>query len=363
MLRGGIEAVQEAASIIARGGVAAFPTETVYGLGADAFNPTAVAKVYAAKGRPGDNPLIMHVANRDKFYALTQDPPAYAQALIENFWPGPLTLVAKKKPGLPAWVGGHPKGTADTVGIRMPSHPLALALIEKSGCVVAAPSANLAGTPSPTQAQHVADDFKNGEIDFILDGGAVPGGLESTVVDVTGPEPVMLRPGAVTVEMISRATGLKTHVPDMKVHTEKPTPDKTVNETMQSAAPPRSPGMKYRHYAPKAPMTLIMGSESDIAAYVQSQIEMDNLRIGILVTTETEAVLRKSLGDVKALHFITLGQKASPETIAHNLYAALRQFDAIGVDVIYAEGPAQDGLGIAIMDRMKKAAEGRVEYV
>jgi len=372
----GSEAVTKAAEIIATGGIAAFPTETVYGLGADAFNPTAVAGVYAAKGRPGDNPLIMHIANKSKFFEIAENPPAYANALIKAFWPGPLTLVAKKKPGLPPWVGGHPKGTADTAGIRMPSHSLALALIEKSGCVVAAPSANLAGTPSPTLAEHVATDFVNGEIDFILDGGAVPGGLESTVVDVTGPTPVILRPGAITAKMITEATGLKTE--DYYVNVEPPAPnapaktsdgcailDSPDNAVIPESpmAPPRSPGMKYRHYAPKAPMTLLIGSEASIAKYVQNQYaKSQNLRTGILVTEETEAILCQSLSESSQVKYITLGRKASPETIAHNLYAALRKFDTIGVDVIYAEGLPHDGLGIAIMDRMKKAAEGRVVH-
>ena len=344
MLRSGVEVLKEAAAVIASGGIAAFPTETVYGLGADAFNPAAVAKVYAAKGRPGDNPLILHVASKDAFMQLTEKQPAYALALIDAFWPGPLTIVAKKKAYLPEWVGGHPNGAASTIGVRMPSHPLALAVINESGCVIAAPSANLAGTPSPTRAEHVAKDFKSGEVDFILDGGAVPGGLESTVVDVTGPEPVILRPGAVTAKMIADATGLKAHEPGVPV----------------SAAPPRSPGMKYRHYAPKAPMTLLIGSENDIAAYVMEQYTKgQSLCIGVLVTAETEFAFCNSL----PFKFITLGRKSAPETIAQNLYAGLRQFDALGVDVIYAEGLAQDGLGAAIMDRMRKAAEGRVVYV
>ena len=357
-LASGMEAAREAAALIAGGGIVAFPTETVYGLAADAFNPSAVARVYAAKGRPGDNPLILHVASPDAFFELAESPPAYAYALIKAFWPGPLTLVAKKKPGLPPWVGGHPKSAADTVGVRMPSHPLAKAVIEASGCVVAAPSANLAGTPSPTLAEHVAADFKHGEIDFILDGGAVPGGLESTVVDVTGPRPVILRPGAITAEMVAAATGLETHGQALPANENE-------KETGPPSAPPRSPGMKYRHYAPKAPMTLLIGSESDIAAYVLNQsVKEQSLRIGVLVTAETEAVLRRSLSETcheyRHLEFINLGSKAAPETIAHNLYASLRKFDAQGVDVIYAEGLMQEGLGAAIMDRMRKAAEGRV---
>jgi len=356
-MAGGAEAVREAAAIIAAGGIAAFPTETVYGLGADGFNPTAVAGIYAAKGRPGDNPLILHVAHTDTFFELTQAPPAYARALIAAFWPGPLTLVAKKKPGLPSWVGGHPKGEADTVGIRMPSHPLALDLIKQSGCVIAAPSANLAGTPSPTLAEHVAADFNKGEIDYVLDGGAVPGGLESTVVDITGPEPVILRPGAVTAQMIAKVTGLKTHGPEMHTNSTGQSPG------IKKTEPPRAPGMKYRHYAPKAPMTLLIGTASNIASYILSQSsKAQNQRVGVLVTTETEALLRPS-ADEPLFQLITLGPKTAPEAIAQSLYASLRRFDTIGVDIIYAEGLTQDGLGTAIMDRMGKAAEGRIVYV
>ena len=372
-IKGGAEAAHEAATTIANGGIAAFPTETVYGLGADAFNPGAVAKVYAAKGRPGDNPLILHVACHDTFYELTESTPPYAHALIKAFWPGPLTLVAKKMSGLPPWIGGHPKGAADTVGVRMPSHPLALAVIKESGCVVAAPSANLAGTPSPTLAEHVAQDFKNGEIDFILDGGAVPGGLESTVVDVTGPEPVILRPGAVTAEMVTKVTGFKVHGPSVQVYEDMkdPVPDipaSNAKKTEMPAAPPRSPGMKYRHYAPKAPMTLLIGSENSIAAYIINQCATaKKLRVGVLVTAETESVLIKGIGcedqQIPHLKLITLGCKAAPETIAQNLYASLRKFDTLGVDVIYAEGLTQDGLGDAIMDRMRKASEGRLLHI
>jgi len=375
VLPGGIEAVKiasgldgakEAAAVIAGGGIAAFATETVYGLGADAFNPTAVAKVYAAKGRPGDNPLIMHIAAHEIFFELTENPPSYAHALIKAFWPGPLTLVAKKKPGLPAWVGGHPQGTADTVGIRMPSHSLALAVIRESGCVVAAPSANLAGTPSPTLAEHVAVDFKHGDIDFILDGGAVTVGLESTVVDITGPKPVILRPGVITAEMVAEVTGITAQRPDLPVYVES---EKLAQDQKSNASPastPRSPGMKYRHYAPKAPMTLLIGSESVIAAYVLEECaKAQDHRVGVLVTEETEAILRHTLCETSTHPFklIILGRKAAPVTIAKNLYASLRQFDAMDVDVIYAEGLAQDGLGIAIMDRMRKAAEGRVVHL
>ncbi|MCL2527104.1 MAG: L-threonylcarbamoyladenylate synthase [Defluviitaleaceae bacterium] len=346
------QAISIAADIISKGGIAAFPTETVYGLGADAANPTAVARIYEAKGRPGDNPLILHVANANDFGKLAANPPAYADALIKAFWPGPLTLVAAKNPSLPDWVGGHPKNIATTIGIRMPSHPMALDLIKATGCYVAAPSANKAGTPSPTCAQHVELDFADGSIDYVLNGGAVPGGLESTVVDVTGDVPVILRPGAITGEMIAQATGLS--------------PIISAEHHDKTAATPRAPGMKYRHYAPKAPMTLLVGEEKGIAAYIKTQLnESPGRKIGVLVTAQTRSQLEAyNHADLTAKpEYITLGDKTSPETIAKNLYASLRQFDILGVDEIYAEGHAQDGLGIAIMDRMKKAAEGRIIHV
>jgi len=370
-------AINEAATIITKGGLVAIPTETVYGLGADATNPAAVARIYAAKGRPGDNPLILHIASSDQFSELADNPAPYAYKLMKYFWPGPLTLVVNKKPGLPAWLGCHPEREARTIGIRMPAHPVALSVIEASGCVVAAPSANKAGTPSPTTASHVASDFADGSIDYILDGDAVSCGLESTVVDVTGGVPVILRPGAITAQMITDATGLNAKIASL-------TKDGTA---------PLSPGMKYRHYAPKAPMTLLMGSEKDIAAYIIKECECakdKNRIIGILATTELAALLNEdalpavasitevsvsdasseiSISDVPAAetissaHLLILGHKSDYETIAKNLYANLRQFDTLGVDIIYAQGITLEGFGIAIMDRMKKAAEGRVVHV
>jgi len=342
------------AKTIAAGGIAAIPTETVYGLGADATNATAVARIYQAKGRPGDNPLILHIAEVDAFWALADCVPDYAQALMDAFWPGPLTLVVKKKPGLPGWLGGHPSRTAATVGVRMPSHPMALAVIRESGCYVAAPSANKAGTPSPTCAEHVAHDFADGSIDYVLDGGAVDCGLESTVVDVTGPEPLILRPGAITAEMVADVTGLTA-----RIYADG---TKAISQMADSnsalAEAPRAPGMKYRHYAPKAPMTLLVGEEEKIAAYVMGEVDKGR-KTGILLTARTMS----RLGDTGTAEKLVLGDKSMPESIARNLYACLRQFDILGVDVIFAESAPEEGLGVAIMDRMKKAAEGRVVYV
>ncbi|MCL2572255.1 MAG: L-threonylcarbamoyladenylate synthase [Defluviitaleaceae bacterium] len=329
------QAIFKGAKIIAQGGIGAFPTETVYGLGGDATNPEAVARIYQAKGRPGDNPLILHIVDKADFAKLADNPPNYAMALIDAYWPGPMTLVAKKKPHLPPWLGGHPERAADTIGIRMPSHPIALAIIKASGCFVAAPSANKAGIPSPTLAQHVESDFTNSEIDFIVDGGQVPGGLESTVVDVTGAVPVILRPGAITPKMVEEATGLK------------------ISENLTEADTPRAPGMKYRHYAPKAPMTVIIGDDEHIASYILAHASCKD---GILVTTQVRAKLGNCYGEI-----IELG--SSHEEVSYNLYASLRRFDRLGVEKIYAQGFVEEGLGAAIMDRMKKAAEGRIIHV
>jgi len=324
-----------AGEIIKAGGLVAFPTETVYGLGADAFNPQAVARIYSAKGRPGDNPLILHVASAEKFLELAHDPPPYALALIKAYWPGAITLVVKKKPHLPHWLGGHPTGQTCTIGIRMPAHTVARAIIESSGCVVAAPSANKAGTPSPTNASHVADDFPGSEIDLIVDGGSVSVGLESTVVDATGTAPIILRPGAITSDMICRATGLQTAA--FKPH---------------SVVAPRSPGMKYRHYAPKAPMTIISGSPQAVAAHILKKCESGK-KTGVL-TNYPELF-------PKTAEILPLGK--SPEDIAQNLFAHLRRFDKLGVHQIYAMAVCDTGLGAAIMDRMLKAAEGRIIHV
>jgi len=338
MLRGGID-IKKAAAIITRGGIAAFPTETVYGLGGDATNPKAVAQIYNAKGRPGDNPLILHIADPDDLYKLTDSPPAYAKALSDAFWPGPLTMVFNKKLDLPTWLGGHPSGTTKTIGIRMPSHPIALELIRVSGCFVAAPSANKAGTPSPTKAEHVIADFADGSIDYVLDGGLVEVGVESTVVDVTGSTPIILRPGAITAHMIAKVTGIMPQ------------------GSFSSKTAPRAPGMKYRHYAPKAPMTLLVGNDSDIAKYISLYIDK-NKKTGLLITADVEALFDSFNNNSPTPYLLPLGH--TQEIIAQNLYDNLRQFDRLGVDIIYAQAPNEEGIGTAILDRMKKAAEGRV---
>ena len=322
-----------AAQVVKNGGIVAFPTETVYGLGGDALNPRAVQNIYAAKGRPGDNPLILHVATIPQFLKLANHVPDYAIALANAYWPGPLTLVVKKNSRLPSWVGGHPENNATTVGIRIPQHPTALALIKATGRPIAAPSANKAGRPSPTSAQHVKDDFgKKGEVDFIIEGEISDVGLESTVVDVTGDTPVILRPGAITADMIKETTGMGA-------------------DSVLKTDTPRAPGMKYRHYAPKAPMEILNGSGENIANYIFAQPFAPDEKIGVLA----HSTVIKKLAKQKNIVPIVINSK--------NLFASLRHFDKQNVTHIYAQKVHGTGIAVAIMDRMLKAAEGNIKDV
>ena len=366
---------KKAGKIIKDGGIVAFPTETVYGLGADAFNPEAVSRIYMAKGRPNDNPLILHIAKKDKFFELAENPPEYAKKLIDVYWPGPLTLVVRKKLGLPSWLGSFPQNQTETIGIRMPKNTIARVIIEYSKTVVAAPSANKAGKPSPTAVSHISfenkkaatplcgawgsaplsdgnceSNFLANEIDMIVDGGTTTIGLESTVVDVTGDTPIILRPGAVTAEMIKKTTGIAPIIQTDSTNT------------------PKSPGMKYRHYAPNAPMTIISGDRKDVVDYMYEKT-LKNIangkKVGLLVTNSTKELMKKAKlfegFRGKNIKIITFGDEF--EIIAQKLFASLRQFDTLEVSEIFAEAVPNTGLGEAIMNRMFKAAEGRVEVV
>ncbi|MCR5635182.1 MAG: threonylcarbamoyl-AMP synthase [Lachnospiraceae bacterium] len=325
--------IKEAGDIIKAGGLVAFPTETVYGLGGDALNAKSSEKIYAAKGRPSDNPLIVHIDNIDSLKEICDDIPDEAYRLADAFWPGPLTMIVKKNDRVPT----ETTGGLSTVAIRMPDDEIALAFIKAAGGFIAAPSANTSGRPSPTLAEHVRDDL-DGKIEMILDGGQVGIGVESTIVDLTEGTPTILRPGYVTQEMLSKVLGY--------VDT-----DRTILEGT-FAAKPKAPGMKYRHYAPKASMSLIEGDIEKIASVMNakySEAKSKGLKVGIMCSSQ---VFDKVSGDVKK----DLGNREDEREIAHNLYKVLREFDEEDVDIIYGECFSKEGFGQAVMNRLLKAA-------
>ena len=328
------EELIEAAAILKKGGLVAFPTETVYGLGADALNEEAARKIYAAKGRPSDNPLIAHIAKKEDIEPLVREIPEAGKKLMDAFWPGPLTLIFPKS-------GRVPKGTTgglDTVAVRMPSDPVARRLIELAGTPVAAPSANTSGRPSPTTAEHVRQDM-DGRIEMIVDGGPVGIGVESTIVDVTGEIPMVLRPGAITMEMLKKCVGA------VEI-------DPAILGPVSQDFKPKAPGMKYRHYAPKADLTIVSGETEDVVQAINrmaAERESEGLSVGIICTDETRALYPR--GVVRSM-----GVRARQETIAHNLYAVLREFDDLNADGIYSESFEGGELSQAIMNRLCKAA-------
>ncbi|MDE6761836.1 MAG: threonylcarbamoyl-AMP synthase [Lachnospiraceae bacterium] len=328
------------------GGLVAFPTETVYGLGADALNPSAAGRIYAAKGRPSDNPLIVHISKVEDMedLAYTND---LAYTLAQAFWPGPLTMILPKKQNVP----DETTGGLDTVAIRMPAHPAALELIRQSGVYVAAPSANVSGRPSPTKASHVVEDM-DGKIEYIIDGGPVGIGIESTIVDLSVAVPVILRPGFITKKMLEEMIGeIK-----MDAALEKP----------MDGIPPKAPGMKYTHYAPRGELTLVEAQRMDsddqsreavtikICALAEEKRQKGFL-VGIMAAEETLCHY-----EGKADILICVGDRKEKNTIAAGLYAALREFDAAGAEYIYAESFQGEGLSYAIMNRLLKAAGQRV---
>lgn len=317
--------IKEAAEIIKNGGLVAFPTETVYGLGANALDAEAVGKVYEAKGRPSDNPMIVHIARASDIGQLTPRLSPDIVTLIENFWPGPLTLVVKRKKGVP----DRTTGGLDTVGVRMPDSPLALKLIEWAGCPIAAPSANLSGRPSPTRAEDVIEDL-SGKVDAILKGPDCRVGIESTVLDVSGETPTILRPGIITPENIEAAIGKKVAV-DPALYVNRP------RDVSGEDFKPKSPGMKYKHYAPKADMTVIEGNRDKV------QAEIERLK-----------ALNERLGNKVGV--ILFEEKAFIEA-AHDFFARLRDLDRQEVDLILAGALSDtDGVGFAVMNRMLKSA-------
>ena len=317
--------IKKAAEVIKEGGLVTFPTETVYGLGADAFNPQAVAKVFEAKNRPLDDPLIVHISEREGLFKLTEYVSDTALRLADKFWPGPLTLVLKRSEIIPDIVTAG----LDTVAIRMPADEIALNLIRESKTAIAAPSANLFGRPSPVVAQHVIDDL-GGRIDMVIDGGKTLVGLESTVLDLTQDTPCILRPGGVSLER------LKETVKEVEIYKQ----DKIL-----------SPGMYPRHYSPKARVILVEGNQVEKVRNLASRFNLQDTCLGILAKEEN----KDKYGE---LNIKLLGPGDDLAFCAANLFSVLREFDKEGVDTIIVEGVKEEGLGLAIMDRLRKAAGG-----
>lgn len=325
--------LEEAGRLIKQGELVAFPTETVYGLGGDALQADSSRKIYEAKGRPSDNPLIIHIAKWEDIYYICRDIPVSAKKLADAFWPGPLTMILKKQDIVPM----ETTGGLDTVAVRLPSHAVARAFIEVAGGYVAAPSANVSGRPSPTLAKYVYEDM-NGKIPMIIDGGAVGIGVESTIVDLTEGTPVILRPGYITHEMLQGVLG---DVNDDVGLLEKP-----------EDVAPKAPGMKYRHYAPKGSLTIVSGSSEKVVDYINRACEetkREGKRTGVLCTEET-------LGLYQADCIKCMGTRTDESTIAHGLYQMLRECDEEQLEVLFAESFSTEGIGQAVMNRLLKAA-------
>ena len=331
------ETIEDAGRIIREGGLVAFPTETVYGLGGDALNPESSRKIYAAKGRPSDNPLIVHIADRKDLYRIADRVTEKAEKLMDAFWPGPLTMIFPKKDLVPcATTGG-----LDTVAVRMPSDRIAAAFIRAAGGFVAAPSANVSGRPSTTTAAHVEEDL-SGRIEMILDGGQAVIGLESTIIDMSVEPPVILRPGAVTKEMMEEEIG--------PLETDRAILDPN------SGIRPKAPGMKYRHYAPRADLTIVEGETKAVTAQINAFAEearRQGKRVGIIATDETADCYPEGV-------VMSLGARKNEEEIAMHLFAVLRRFDDTDVDCIYSESFEEAKIGPAIMNRLLKAAGHKV---
>ena len=370
--------IEEAAQILKTGGLVAFPTETVYGLGGNGLDKEAARKIYAAKGRPSDNPLILHVSKMEEVYPLVESVPEKAKRLMESFWPGPLTLIFKKSKIVPL----ESTGGLDTVAIRCPDNALTLELIERAGLPVAGPSANLSGSPSPTEASHVYHDL-SGRIEGILDDGAVGIGVESTILDMSTETPTLLRPGAITLEDLTEVLG------------EKPEIDPTLlGKKMEDGFIPKAPGMKYRHYAPKAEMILFCsleekeskkkeledktsekkrsedriseGKESEykvskrIAEYLEEEGRgFPREKIAVFCAEETKHFYQE-MAEKEGIVLKVLGRRDEPLSMTHNLFRILRECDEEGIELILSEGYSEKGIGFALMNRMKKAAGQKI---
>ncbi len=335
------EYMKEAGSLIAAGELVAFPTETVYGLGGDALHPEAAKKIYAAKGRPSDNPLIIHIAETEDLAKVAKTVPPQAKKLAEAFWPGPLTMVVWKKENVPyATTGGM-----ETVAVRMPNHPVALELIRQSGTLIAAPSANTSGRPSPTEASHVMEDL-NGRIAMVLDGGAVGIGIESTIIDLTEEVPMVLRPGYITPEMLSEVLGEAVILDPGIIAADDTTK-------------PKAPGMKYKHYAPKAEMIIVEGDEEGVVAEINALTQKAHFagkKVAVIATEETQ---NRYEADV----VLNIGTREEEDSIAKHMYGILRECDELEVEMIYSESFQTPRIGQAIMNRLLKAAAHQVIHI
>ena len=382
--------IEQAASIIQNGGIVAFPTETVYGLGGDALNPESSAKIYEAKGRPSDNPLIVHIADIDKLPAIVSDIPKEAKALTERFWPGPLTIILGKSDIVPY----KTTGGLDTVAVRYPSDPVAQAFIRASGGYIAAPSANLSGKPSPTVGKYVIQDL-DGRVDMIITGDDSVIGLESTIVDMTSDKPMILRPGYITYEELKEVIPEVCMDPAL-IHTDDPTchpegascppengschPERAAAsrripepEQTDTLLHPKAPGMKYRHYAPNGSLVIVCqsnngnydtgvheeSSKDTIVSYINDRLTQDHasgLKTAVITTDERTD---RYAADV----ICSTGPEDDPIEAAHRLFAILRKMDDEGVQSIYAEGMSESGIGTAYMNRLRKAAGGKIVFI
>lgn len=335
------DVMEQAGKLIAEGELVAFPTETVYGLGGDALDPDASRKIYAAKGRPSDNPLIVHIAEFDDMKRVAREVPEQAKKLADAFWPGPLTMIVWKSDAVPeATTGGM-----QTVAVRMPNHPVALELIRRSGCLIAAPSANTSGRPSPTEAGHVAEDL-SGKIAMILDGGPVGIGIESTIIDLTEEKPMILRPGYITPEMLSEVLQEEVVIDPGII---------AADDTRK----PKAPGMKYKHYAPKAEMIIVDGAQDAVIAKINELTaakRAEGKKVAVIATDET-----KERYDAQVI--LSMGRRSDEDAIAQHLYKILRECDELEVGEIYSECFQTPRIGQAIMNRLLKAAGHTVIHV
>lgn len=332
------EAIERAGKILKEGGLVAFPTETVYGLGGDGLNPQSSKKIYAAKGRPSDNPLIVHITNMEALSKIVKEIPKDALKLADKYWPGPLTMIFEKNDVVPL----ETTGGLNTVAVRMPSHKIARALIDAAGGYIAAPSANISGRPSPTIAKYVIEDM-DGRIEMIIDGGASDVGLESTIVDFSEGKPMILRPGYITQKMLEDA--LK----------EEVVWDRAIIDADCKQAP-KAPGMKYRHYAPKGELIIVEGPREDVIKKINElskEARENGFKTGVIATEETKEYYVADL--IKSV-----GHKGCEDEVAHHLFRILREFDDEATEKMFSESFAESGVGAAVMNRLLKAAGHQV---